>query len=151
MHYLTVQDVLWVNFQITKGVSTFDAETLESAVYHQFGYGKSIDVLAQAAKFILGFERLKPFEVGNMATCLVCVASFLELNGYEFSPVGDGAVSWIEKVAGYPDSSLDALKSAVEVSDHTTHKGIQERCDDVLKRLASATEALEKNFEPVLA
>jgi len=80
VHYLTVQDVLWINLQLTKSQQDFDYATLEQCTYFQYGYGKNQDLAAQAASLLKGFSEQRPFERGSEATAFVAAATFLRIN-----------------------------------------------------------------------
>lgn len=93
LSYLTVQDILWINFQATRKVCKFDYARLESAVYHQYGYGGSMDLPVQAARFLKAMVEKKPFTEGNAATAFVGCLTFLRLNGYDATM--NDAKSWL--------------------------------------------------------
>ncbi|MBL8048585.1 MAG: hypothetical protein JNJ45_07885 [Chthonomonas sp.] len=82
LHYLTVQDLLFVNLQVDKKVNTFDFAALEDASFFQYGYGQSTDILTQASRFYRGFLEKAPFTAGNEGTALVGALTFLAINGY---------------------------------------------------------------------
>ena len=63
--YLTVQDLLWINLQVTGTVNKFDYARLEDGAFYQYGYGKSKDLLAQAARFYPGLKHKAAFTAGN--------------------------------------------------------------------------------------
>src|SRR5581483_12126113 len=71
VHYLTVQDVLWINQELTKKECEFKYAQLEEATYYQYGYGKSRDVLKQAGTFLQGFLKMRPFSEGSPQTALI--------------------------------------------------------------------------------
>lgn len=82
MRYLTVHDVIWINTAVTGSPQRYQFDRLENAVYSQYSYGDSRNVLTQAARM---FRRLlldQPFEQGNEWTALVATMTFLWLNGY---------------------------------------------------------------------
>lgn len=105
--YLTVQDLLWINLQVTGTVNKFDYARLEDGAFYQYGYGKSKDLLAQAARFYPGLKHKAAFTAGNEATAFVAFAAFLLLNGRvlkikdtagsldDFPPVN--GLAWVEK------------------------------------------------------
>jgi prophage maintenance system killer protein len=80
LRYLTVQDMLWINLQVTKKVNSFDFAKLEESVFYQYSYGSSQDVLKQACQFARGLQRLMPFDAGNEATAFLGWAAFLAIN-----------------------------------------------------------------------
>lgn len=82
LHYLTVQDLLFINLQVDKQVNKFDFAALEDASYFQYGYGSSTNVVEQAARFYRGFLEKAPFTAGNEGTALVGVLAFLTINGF---------------------------------------------------------------------
>ena len=41
LHYLTIQDILWINLQVTKKVQHFNYARLEEGTFYQYGYGRS--------------------------------------------------------------------------------------------------------------
>lgn len=98
LRYLTVQDMLWINLQVTKKVNSFDFEKLEEAVFYQFGYGPSMDVIPQAERFAKGFADRSPFPSGNLATAFVGFASFLYLNGQSLEVEDGAAASWFAEI-----------------------------------------------------
>ena len=81
LHYLTVQDILWINHQLAKKVLGFRYATLEEATFYQYSYGESTEVPAQAVRFLTGFLRLKPLDALNEATGLVGAIAFVRING----------------------------------------------------------------------
>lgn len=83
IHYLTVQDILWINHEVCKRECEFKYAQLEEATFCQYGYGQSQDVLAQAASLLQGFIRMRPFEAGNRATAFIATLVFLAINGYD--------------------------------------------------------------------
>ncbi|MDX2065493.1 MAG: hypothetical protein SFX74_07110 [Fimbriimonadaceae bacterium] len=85
MHYLTVQDMLWLNLQVTQSVQRYRYADLEEATFYQYQYGQSTDVPNQAARFLGGFLAKAPFAEGNEATAVVAFHGFLALNGHASS------------------------------------------------------------------
>ncbi|HWP30647.1 MAG TPA: hypothetical protein VNK96_02835 [Fimbriimonadales bacterium] len=110
VHYLTVQDVLWINTEITKKVCSFKYLQLEEAVNYQYGYGKSVDVLGQAGQFLQGFLRLRPFETGNRATAFISALTFLKINGFDIDLDPHSAKDWVMAVAERKKTGIEAVK-----------------------------------------
>lgn len=81
LHYLTVQDMIWINHCVTGKVCAFRYDVLEEATYYQYGYGASTDISAQAVRFLQGFGKKNPFTEGNEATGFVGFVAFLRANG----------------------------------------------------------------------
>jgi prophage maintenance system killer protein len=109
IHYLTVQDVLWVNHQVTKRVNEFKFAQLEEAVNYQYGYGSSEDIVEQAGVFLEGFIRLRPFTEGNRATAFVSALSFLAINEYDITLSPDDALNWAMSVAQKKSGGVEAM------------------------------------------
>jgi len=119
LHYLTVQDILWINLQATKKVQHFQYAKLEEATFYQYGYGTSTGLLSQAARFLTGFIRMHPLEAGNEATALIGCVSFLRLNGYCFSVCDDEGVQWLDKILTHQTTALDAItQAAAPIKDY---------------------------------
>ena len=114
LHYLTVQDILWINLQVTKRTQTFSFAKLEEATFYQYGYGQSSSLLSQASHFLSGFAQKKPFPLGNEATAFVATVAFLHLNGMRFKLSDDTAPHWIERAIRDPGSATTALAEVVE-------------------------------------
>ena len=121
---LTVQDVLWINLQVTGRVNHYSNARLEEATYYQFAYGDSQDLEAQAARLLAGFVRMHPFEAGNEATALGAALSFLRLNGKALT-IGadastDAALAWAVEAMKSPAAARAALAGrVVEIGGHT--------------------------------
>lgn len=118
LHYLTVQDVLWINLQVTKKVNHFNYVKLEEATFYQYALGGSKDLGAQAARFLPGFLKLKPFDAGNEATALIALAAFVEINGKKLDLSDEAADAWVRQ-----GLSADAVKSKIVDGDSDQHDG----------------------------
>ena len=57
LQYLTVQDILWINLQVTKKVQHFNYARLEEATFYQYAYGDSNTLLPQAARFVRAAQK----------------------------------------------------------------------------------------------
>lgn len=97
LNYLTVQDVIWLNTQITGTPQAFDYARLEDGVFYQYGYGNSHDVPAQATRFVTGLAKKQAFAAGNRSTALAAALAFCAVNGYGLE--GE-AVAWAEQGTG---------------------------------------------------
>jgi len=109
LHYLTVQDILWINLQATKKVHHFNFAKLEEATFYQYAYGESNTLLPQAARFVSGFLRLHPLEGGNEATAFIALLAFLKINGIDVEIGDDRAHSWFGDLATKRTSPSEAL------------------------------------------
>jgi len=123
LHYLTVQDILWINLQATKKVHHFNFAKLEEATYYQYAYGESNTLLPQAARFVSGFLRLHPLEGGNEATAFIALLVFFKINGYEVLLSDDRAHSWFCDLATKRTSTSEAIASVAVHADHEGHHG----------------------------
>lgn len=99
MRYLTVHDVIWINTAVTGSPQRYDFDRLENAVYSQYSYGQSQDVLAQAARMLRRLAQDQPFEQGSEITALVATMVFLRLNGYTLQVSADEVDSVLAQVA----------------------------------------------------
>ncbi len=106
---LTVQDVLWINLQVTGRVNHYSNARLEEATYYQFAYGDSKGIEGQAARLLAGFVRMHPFEAGNEATALAATLAFLELNGLTVDLGSGSAEEWARGAMRSPASARAAL------------------------------------------
>ena len=82
MNYLTVQDILWLHFQITKESCTYNYVNLEAITYAQYGYGKSYDLFQQAWQFYNQIVLKAPFVKENNSLALLAVQCFFSINGF---------------------------------------------------------------------
>lgn len=137
LHTLTVPDFLWVNLQVTKGSQQYSYARLEEAVFTQYGYGESADVLKQAAKLLTEFRRLRPFTHGNGACAFIGMAVFLEMNGFSLTVSPDMAAAWAAEA--WNDSSR-----AEEFIAGNTHSHEESHHDGVPETLEIAEEVLAK-------
>lgn len=122
LHYLTVQDILWINLQATKKVHHFNFAKLEEATFYQYAYGESNTLLPQAARFVSGFLRLHPLEGGNEVTAFISLLAFLQINGMDALLQDEGAHVWFGDVVTKRSSGAEALAAvavhAEEADDH---------------------------------
>lgn len=120
LHTLTVPDVMWVNAQVCGGQQPWDFATLEEAVFNQYAHGGNHDLAAQAARFIAGFGKLRPFAKGNEATAFVGMVAFLAMNGKGLHLADADAVDW---VAGVLTATSAEAKAKIELilEEHGSH------------------------------
>jgi len=119
IQYLTVQDILWINLQVTGSPQDFRYADLEEATFYQYGYGGSTDLISQAARFLAGFMKKKPLTAGNQETAFLGCLAFLKLNGVDME-IKDWR-SWTELVANGSAEAKDAIEKAAvhhESGDH---------------------------------
>ena len=120
LEYLTVQDMLWVNLQLTKASNPFDFALLEEATYYQYGYGGSLDLVGQAAQFVTGFAKKQPFHgKSDAATALIGCVAFLALNGQSLDLPAGEVKSWLDRITGGQVDAKQAIGQLVKPShDH---------------------------------
>jgi prophage maintenance system killer protein len=142
LHYLTIQDILWINLQITKKVRHFNYARLEEAVFYQYAYGESRTLFPQAARFITGFLKMRPFDAGNEATALVACLAFLDINGYTTKELGD----WFERVSRKQIEGVAAIEE-IAVASEESHEAlvpdVRNAVMAVIERNAELIESLE--------
>jgi prophage maintenance system killer protein len=148
LHYLTIQDILWINLQVTKKVRHFNYARLEEATFYQYAYGDSNTLFPQAARFVSGFVKMHPFETGNEATAFVACLAFLEMNGY-VTKSGD-LVSWFDRASSKQVEGAAAIEE-IAVADDEAHHGlipnIRAAIEDVLSQHASVIASLYSDAE----
>ena len=144
LHYLTVQDILWINLQVTGKVNTFAYADLEEATFYQYGYGDSDELLVQAARFVKGFLAKKPLSAGNEPTAFLALATFLRINAYHLKLSDDEARGWFER--GCPD-----LGSAVEHDLHYHSERIKDAVTYVLRKYPATIASLGGSALEVIA
>ncbi|MEO7454455.1 MAG: hypothetical protein ABIV13_06800 [Fimbriimonadales bacterium] len=144
-HYLTIQDILWINHEVTNEVLPYKFSQLEEATFGQYAYGGTHHVIDQAATFLTGFSRLRPFSSGNRGTALIGVLSFLALNGYRVVLDPTQAADWYERAAGRTADARGAILGAVAEGEPTprdVRPAIRTIVRDMLKAYADAVIGL---------
>lgn len=114
--YLTLQDLIWINTEVTKRPQRYSYERLEEATYYQYSYRQSRDVVLQAARFLGGYLKYRPFAQGNYATALIATLALLQINGYEARLPAEHASEWLLSVAERKKHPLDAIRQIVNPS-----------------------------------
>ena len=109
MRYLTVQDVIWINTAVTGYPQRYDFDRLENAVYSQYSYGDSRQILTQAARMFRHLLQDKPFSEGNELTALVAAFAFLRLNGYTLTVRPDEVQTVLEQLSQGQTSARDFI------------------------------------------
>jgi len=144
--YLTLQDMIWLNNEITKSPQSYNYDRLEEATYYQYSYRQSRDVLLQAARLLWGYLRYRPFARGNLATALIATLAFLRLNGYETRLPATEAAAWIEQVATRRKHPLDAVRQiAVPVQQGIQPESLRELAHCLIEHYESALHALTED------
>ena len=124
LHYLTVQDILWINLQATNKVQHFSYAKLEEATYYQYAYGESNELIGQAGRFLSGFLKMRPLEAGNEATAFIGLAAFLHINGLRLTVADEDAALWMRNSAVSTEAAREALLSVTD-EEHDHHSPIR--------------------------
>ena len=114
LHYLTVQDILWINSQVTGKINSFNFAKLEEATFYQYAYGDSNHLLVQAARFATGFLKMNPLDGGNEATTFVALLTFLKINGMSIELTDANAGVWFGDVKQKQSLAEDGIKSVAK-------------------------------------
>lgn len=141
LNYLTVQDLLYINFEVTGGKQAFEFAKLEEAVNYQYAVGKSGDLVAQAARFFRGFVKMAPFASGNEACAFIGLFVFLEANGKSLDLAECDVASWCESVwSGGVEARTAVMEKLVDSHAHEAHgvPNFAAITEDVIERYAIA-------------
>jgi prophage maintenance system killer protein len=109
MHYLTLQDMIWINMQVTKKTQSFNYARLEEGTFYQYAYGQSASLISQTGRFLSGFAQKKPFVQGNEATAFIGAIAFLKMNGMTVNISDDVATGWIDRTIKDSSAAIQAL------------------------------------------
>lgn len=113
LRYLTTQDLLWLNMEITGEPQSYRFDKLEEVTAYQYSRGHS-DPHAQAARFALGWRRHRPFHLGNEATGFVATLAFLYANDIPLTLKDDEALSWWRDLPSEPAALTEVLRGATQ-------------------------------------
>jgi prophage maintenance system killer protein len=112
LNYLTVQDMIWINLQVTQHVNPFDYAYLEEATFYQYGYGSSTELCDQAGRFLAGFASKAPFSEGDEATAFIGFLGFLSINGRRCTLNDSDALAWLRSHAKPSAADIEAITEA---------------------------------------
>jgi len=144
LHYLTVQDVLWINFRLTKKVQPFRYADLEEATYYQYGYGESLSLFPQAARFLTGFLKKRPLAAGNEGTALIACLGFLKINGFDLDV--PNVTEWLRSIESGGAEALASIENSATAAQHEHHDlvpNVRATLDDLLKDFEGPLQTLE--------
>lgn len=142
LDYLTVQDVLWINLQVTGAPQTFRYEDLEEASFYQYAYGESKSLIPQASRFLSGFLKKKPFAAGNEATAFVACLAFLKVNGTDLKL--DDSLGWFTAVQNGTHEAQDAIEKHRVQAHHHHQMEIRDAISGVLSHESSTIAKLSQ-------
>ncbi len=146
--YLTVQDLIWLNTEITGAPQPFHYDRLEEATYYQYGYRDSRDLPLQVARFLWGYLTYRPFAKGNAGTALIGVLTLLEINGFEVHLPVEEAAEWLQRVAQRRTHPLRAIRQIIAASPHgRNEQPVREVAHHLIERYKPAL--LQLNNEQV--
>lgn len=144
--YLTVQDHLWINLQVTKSAPKWDYAKLEEACNFQYSYGTVTDLYDRAARYATGFAKNLPFAAGNEATAAVGLLTFLGVNGLELKESPTNLSEWFSGLVGAGDVA-GRLRGETQKSDTHSLPSVEE----VAKRVLSVHGAALRQLPPPVA
>jgi death on curing protein len=141
LEYLTLQDIIWINLEVTGEANEFSAERLEEAVFHQYAYRRGADLFFRAGDFLEALLRLRPFDDGNRRTAFLSTVAFLAVNGYALEVTDQQAYSWLKSIIDRQVSGHVAISKAARPSNHTP-RAVRPLIHGLIGRYEHALEAL---------
>lgn len=141
--YLTVQDHLWINLQVTKSAPKWDYAKLEEACNFQYAYGTVTDLYDRAARYATGFAKNLPFAAGNEATAAVGLLTFLGVNGLELKESPANLSEWFLGLVRAADVSGQLREETQKSAEHG-HPTVEEVAKKVLSVYGAALRQFEK-------
>ena len=147
MHYLTLQDILWLNLQLTKKEQEFDVLQLEEATFYQYALGDSRGLAEQAARFLVGFRKMSPFAAGNDACAFIGMAAFIEANGQAFDLKDEKGTEWLQGVWERPEIATVAIKAKLREAETEVKYGVpvmHEICTELFERYEGTLSKLDQ-------
>lgn len=142
LHYLTVQDVLWINLQITKKVQHFNYARLEEATFYQYAYGESSTLFPQAERFVSGFVRMHPLDAGNEATAFVACLAFLKINGYSTAVSDERLRAWFQLALGGAGGTIAEIVGPGADAHHGAAPDVRGAIRTVLEQHGAVVDSL---------
>ena len=124
MEYLTTHDLIWINEMVTGKVQPYNYVTLEACMAGQYSYGRSTEVVPQAATLLERLLNKSPFLEGNRRTAFIATLTYLNANGYTLTVDDVQAVQAIAAVIEGRTSPLQAITEIVAPSAHALPAGI---------------------------
>ena len=123
----------------------FNYARLEEGTFYQYGYGRSTGLLPQAARFLIGFAKLRPFTTGNDATAFVGMLAFLKVNGYILKLSDSDAVNWVALLGRdgtTPEQALAGIVAEDPEFHPTIAPDVREAVADVITKYPGSVASL---------
>ncbi len=152
MNYLTVHDFLWLNLEATKTPQRWNFARLEEAVFYQYGHGQSTDLVKQAARFITGWTRMRPFTAGNDACAFVGLLGFIRINNHDLNLSPEEALDWVRGIWADPSTAEAAIADRLTEGHLHLDHGVppsREVLGHVKKEYAETVRVLVEEEAPV--
>lgn len=143
--YLTVQDILWINLQITGEKCDYSYARLEESVFYQYTHINKGEITDQVKRLLPGFIAQKPVSLASQATAFVCTASFVMMNGYEIALTDEQLLASADDLTGVEL----AQAIADNLHQHETHGefGVPETQEIVKQVLALFPQVISSLVE----
>jgi prophage maintenance system killer protein len=142
VHYLTVQDLLWINLQVSQKVHHYQFARLEEAAFCQYSLGAQTGVETQSARLLSGVLRLKPFDAANEATALVGCETFLNLNGKKLDLTDDQVPAWLAPVIAGKIPATDAVNGHIICSEEDSEGNVQASVQNAMEKFECSVQQL---------
>lgn len=151
LRYLTVPDFLYLNLELTKAEQTYRFDKLEEAVFYQYAYGQSTNLVSQAGRFLKGWRVMKPFAKGNDACAFIGFLAFLRSNGVSLSVSDAEMGAWVAQAwgGGDVDAMIEAARTDFHVHDRDGVVDRREMIESVLEDYPETVKTLLANEAPV--
>lgn len=143
MHYLTVQDMLWIHLQVTKRTAQFKFDALEEATYYQYGYGSSNEIIKQAARFATGFAKKAPLGDADSVCAFIGALAFLELNGMHLNLTDECGLSFAARCAsGAAEAEISQVANVSADHAHSHDPDIRGIVSNIIRRFPKTISGL---------
>ena len=141
LNYLTTQDIIWINLQVTNKVNLFEYSGLEEAANCQYGYHNSASIYKQALTFIHTFIKNAPFAEGNQATALIAFMAFLKFNGHTLNIPDKKAKDYFETIKA---GKIDANTLSYQCVDEEPKTKLEPLIEELVKTYKGTIKNLNK-------
>jgi len=142
LRYLTLQDVLWINLQVSKKVHHFQAARLEEAVFCQYSLGIASGLDKQSARLFNGLLKLKAFDFANEATAFVACGALLLANGQEITLTDEQVPAWISPMIHGKVSMAGGISNVISAVELSEHQDMRASIVSILEKYPCSIEQL---------